>query len=301
MMIESIFFDIQVSKSLLIYLGTVFIVGLLLLWIIRRSLRGIENRGTNFIQRLKVFEPIKTKKPGTKPPKSKRATALQSFSSRFTIVKRIVLITYVVIWLIVFVFPFFGNIPATAVSVFAAVIAAVVGIAARPFLENLIAGVVITFSRQFKTGDTVLIDDDYGTVEDITITHSVVKLWNWKRLIIPNNRMLNKEMISYTSKDSFIWTHIEFWVSYDADIDLVEKLALDIASKSEYKSGETGVKFWVMEMAKEGIKCWVTLWTNKPTNNWYAKIEIRHSLIKELKKHGMITHTVQYKKVNERD
>src|SRR6056297_2651656 len=106
MMIESIFFDIQVSKSLLIYLGTVFIVGLLFLWIIRRSLRCIKNRGTNFIQRLKVFEPIKTKKPVTKPPKSKRAKALQSFSSRFTIVKRIVLISYITIWLIVFVFPF---------------------------------------------------------------------------------------------------------------------------------------------------------------------------------------------------
>jgi small-conductance mechanosensitive channel len=298
MIVSDLFFDINISKSLLVYLGSVFAGGLILLWIIRRSLRSIENRGTNFIQRLKVFEPIKTKKPKTKQPKSQRAKALQSFSSRFTIVKRIILISYLIIWFIIFVFPFFGGIPATVVSVLAAVLAAVVGIAARPFLENLIAGVVITFSRQFKTGDTVLIDQEYGTVEDITITHSIVKLWNWKRLIIPNSRMLNKEMVSYTTKDSYIWAHVEFWVSYETDIELVEKLSLEIANNCEYKHGESGVKFWIMEMAKEGIKCWVTLWTNSPTNSWYAKIQVRSNLIKEMKKHGIKTHGIQYNKTN---
>jgi small-conductance mechanosensitive channel len=173
----------------------------------------------------------------------------------------------------------------------AAILAAVIGIAARPFLENLISGIVITFSRQFRTGDTVLIDGkDYGTVEDITITHSVIKLWDWKRLIIPNGKMLNKELVSYTTKDSYIWASTEFWVAYDSDIDKVRSIAIDVASDSKYLATRERPKFWVMALEKDGIKCWVCAWTKSPTDSWYLKIDVRQKLIKKLQEHGIQPH-----------
>jgi len=275
----------------LFYLVIVFFVGLIILQLIRHRLRTVEKKGTSFIGKLKIFDPVRTKAPFTRSPRTQKENAIQRFEQRFTIIRRTVLIIYVLVWLFVLVFPFIGHISATVVSLIAAILAAVIGIAARPFLENLISGIVITFSRQFRTGDTVLIDGkDYGTVEDITITHSVIKLWDWKRLIIPNGKMLNKEMVSYTTKDSYIWASTEFWVAYDSDIEKVRSIAIEIASDSKYLATRERPKFWVMGLEKDGIKCWVCAWAKSPTDSWYLKIDVRQRLIKQLQEHGIKPH-----------
>ncbi|MFP4621896.1 MAG: mechanosensitive ion channel family protein, partial [Bacteroidales bacterium] len=281
------------SPHVVFYEILVFGIGLIILQIIRRTLKNVKNRGESFISRLRFFEAVRSKGP-FKSVKKQRENALEGYTQRFSIIRRTILIFYVLLWLLILLIPFFGRISATFVSIIAAILAAVIGIAARPFLENLIAGVVITFSRQFRVGDTVLLENQYGTVEDITITHTVIKLWDWKRLIIPNSSMLNKEMVSYTTKDSYLWTHVEFWISYEADLFKVEEIALDAASKSLHFA-KTGVpRFWIMEMAKEGIKCWVVAWTLTPAESWYLKIDIRKRLIQEFKKHGIKTHSYNF-------
>ncbi|KXB08419.1 hypothetical protein AKJ55_01055 [candidate division MSBL1 archaeon SCGC-AAA382M17] len=276
----------------------VFFIGLFILLFIRRSLKSVKNRGESFISKLRFFEAVKTK-VAFKSDKKQKEKALEGYNQRFSIIRRTILIIYVLIWILILITPLFDRISATFVSVIAAIIAAIIGIASRPFLENLIAGVVITFSKQFRVGDTVLIDNHYGTVEDITITHTVIKLWDWKRLVIPNNAMLNKEMVSYTTKDSYLWAHVEFWISYDADIFKVEEIALDAASRSLHFA-RTGVpRFWIMEMDKEGIKCWVAAWALTPTEAWYLKIDVRKRLIQEFKKNGIKTHAFNLDGVNE--
>ena len=282
--------ELGFSPHLIIHFVLTLTIGFLVLQVIRRSLRGFEERGTSFIDRLKFFEAVKSK-AHIRSARKQKERAIKGYTQRFSIIRRMILIIYVIIWLMTLMTPFFGAVSATFISLFAAATAAVVGIAARPFLENLIAGVVITFSRQFRVGDTVLIDKDYGTVEDITITHTVIKLWDWKRLIIPNSQMLSKEMISYTTKDSYLWAYVEFWVDYDADILTVEEIALDAAQRSLHFAREGVPRFWIMEMAREGIKCWVAAWTKSPTDSWYIKIDIRTRLIQEFKKRGIKTHS----------
>ncbi|MGM0531211.1 MAG: mechanosensitive ion channel family protein [Bacteroidota bacterium] len=282
--------EVGLNPNVVFYELLVFFIGLLVLRIIRRSLKNVRNKGESFISRLRFFEAVRTKAP-FKSVKKQREKALEGYAQRFSIIRKTIVVIYVVIWLLIMATPLFGNISATFVSIIAAILAAIIGIAARPFLENMIAGVVITFSRQFRVGDTVLIDDQYGTVEDITITHTVIKLWDWKRLVIPNSSMLSKEMVSYTTKDSYIWAHVEFWISYETDIFKVEEIALDAASRSLHFA-RTGVpRFWVMEMAREGIRCWVAAWTLTPADAWYLKIDVRKRLIQEFRKQGIKTHS----------
>lgn len=287
--------ELGFDPFLVFYVIIVLLVGLIIFQIIKRSLSSIEKKGTTFIGKLKVFDAVRTKAPFMRSGKSQKDSAIERFEERFTIIKRMVLILFVLVWMFVLTFPFVGKISATFVSLIAAILAAVIGIAARPFLENLISGIVITFSRQFRTGDTVMIDGkDYGTVEDITITHSIVKLWDWKRLIIPNSKMLNKEMISYTTKDSYIWSSVEFWVAYDTDIASLRSMAIDVASNSKYLATRERPKFWIMGMEKEAIKCWVCAWTKSPTDSWYLKIDVRQRLIEAFQKNGIKTHAYRF-------
>ena len=151
---------------------------------------------------------------------------MQKIGQRFTIIERLSIGAIALLWLFFLVLPHLGKVSSTVFSILVGSSAVVVGIAARPFIENLISGIIISFSKPFRTGDTVKLDEQYGIVEDITLTLTIVKIWNWQRYIIPNSQMLNKSFVNYTIKDNDQWKHVEFWVAYDSDLEQVRQIAM---------------------------------------------------------------------------
>jgi small-conductance mechanosensitive channel len=65
----------------------------------------------------------------------------------------------------------------------------IVGFAARSTLGNAVAGVTIAFSQPFRLGDEVELRGERGTVEDITLLFTVIRLWDGKRMIVPNETL----------------------------------------------------------------------------------------------------------------
>ena len=61
----------------------------------------------------------------------------------------------------------------------------VAGIAARPALANLIAGLQIALTQPIRLDDVVIIEGEWGRIEEITATYVVVKIWDQRRLIVP--------------------------------------------------------------------------------------------------------------------
>jgi small-conductance mechanosensitive channel len=57
----------------------------------------------------------------------------------------------------------------------------------------------------------VLVEGFYGTIEDVTLTHTVVKIWDWRRYVIPDARMLSDPFVSASLFDPFVWSSVEFW------------------------------------------------------------------------------------------
>ncbi len=215
---------------------------------------------------------------------------IQGVQSRFTIIKRALTIAILVLWLLAVLVPFIGKIPSTMLSIIIAITTAVVGIAARPLIENMISGIVISFSKQLRVGDTLMMDGQYGTVEDISITHTKIKTWDWKRYIIPNSRMLNKEFANLTLNDSLLWAYLEFSVSYDENLDEVKKIAITVASQSKHHNAQEAPQFWVRSMDKESVVCWIAAWADSPAEAWNLKSDIATMLISEFRKRGIATH-----------
>ncbi|MFP4204410.1 MAG: mechanosensitive ion channel family protein [Opitutales bacterium] len=148
----------------------------------------------------------------------------------------------------------------------------------------------MTFSRQFRVADTVMIDNQYGTIEDITPSHTIIKLWDWRRLIMPNSVMLNKEVINYSTHDSFIWASLEFHVAYDSDLDVVRETAIALARRSRYFVGSENPRLWIRQMNRDSVKCWLAMWTKSPVDAWSIKMEVAEGLIREFRRKGIRTH-----------
>ena len=67
----------------------------------------------------------------------------------------------------------------------------VAGVSARPILENLIAGVQIAFTQPIRLDDAVIVEGDFGRIEQITATYVVVRYWDLRRLVVPLTYFIN--------------------------------------------------------------------------------------------------------------
>ncbi len=273
-----------------VYLITVSIIALIAAVLIPLLIRRFEKVKQKRIQRVGRFTAVATDSPVKGHRRKAIEHAVESVGGRFSIIKRIAVVTVFILWIILVSYPFLGKVPAAALSILISITGVLLGIAARPLIENVIAGIIISFSKLFRLGDTVMLDDAYGTVEDITMTHSVIKIWDWRRYVVPNSRMLTKDVINYTLFDTYVWAHVEFFIAYDADLRRVEDLAIEIAEEQMQEKKYEDPRFWVMGMEKDAIRCWVAAWANSPAEAWTLRAGIRTELVIRLREEGIATH-----------
>jgi small-conductance mechanosensitive channel len=68
----------------------------------------------------------------------------------------------------------------------------VVGLAAQRTIANLLAGIQLAFSQPIKIGDTVIVENEFGWIEEVGLTHVVIKTWDLRRIILPVSHFLEK-------------------------------------------------------------------------------------------------------------
>lgn len=275
------------NPFLITYLVCVTLLGAGVLLRILIGLARAARRNKESVKDRRRFDAVYTDTPLDDPLARARSRALNSIDAQFTVTRRALVPLVLFLTLCALMLPFLQKIPATFVSVAIAAITLVAGIAARPFVENAIAGVVISTSRLINIGDTVKIGEYYGTVEDITATHTSVKIWDWRRFIVPNAEMLRSSFVNYSLYDRFVWASVEFWVSYDADLDRVRELSIASAKSSKRFAGYEEPEFWVMGMDKDGVRCMTAAWADTPADAWMLTHDIRTALVTDLNREGI--------------
>ena len=128
--------------------------------------------------------------------------------------------------------PFLENI-SFAIFASAGFAGLVVGMAAQSSLSNIISGISLAVFRPFGVGDIVTIHDEYGTISDITLGHTVVTTWDNRRLIIPNHIISDEAIINWSISDPTIIWPLDIGIGYDADIDLARSIMIEEAKNHE--------------------------------------------------------------------
>lgn len=101
----------------------------------------------------------------------------------------------------------------------------VLGVAAQKTLGAVIAGIQVSFTQPLRIGDTVTIENEFGSVEDIHLTYVVVKLWDERRLVVPTPRLLEQPFQNWTRQSADILGTVTLQVDYTTPI---EKLRIEL-------------------------------------------------------------------------
>lgn len=106
----------------------------------------------------------------------------------------------------------------------AGVLSVVLGLAARQTLGSVLAGFVVLFSRPFELGDWIVVDEDQGIVQDITIVNTQIKTFDDEIVMIPNDIITSTKVINRSKLDR-LRVSVDVGVDYDTDVERATELA----------------------------------------------------------------------------
>jgi len=271
-----------------IYQIIVLVLGIILVFKVSRQIKRAE---IERIKRLKKYKRYAVASPVTDEDETIQERRIVSVETRFSLLRKIAVPTALCSLLLILIFPYLGSLPKTVISIALTGLGVTLGIACKSPIENFVGGLIISLTQPLRINDTVQIEDEYGIVEDVGITHVVIQLWDYRRLIINNSNLLNKQFINYSLNDKYQWAYIEFYVSLETDLALVETIAKDAASNSPYFADFDDPVFWVMEFGMTAIKCWVAAWAETPGDAWNLRHDVRTKLAKAFQGHNIKMHS----------
>lgn len=135
----------------------------------------------------------------------------------------------------------------------AGVVGIVAGLALQPFLTNLIAGIQIATAQPIRLDDAVIVEGEWGRVEEITSTYVVVKLWDWRRMILPLTYFIQKPFQNWTRDNASLIGTAFLYVDYEAPIDRLRMKLEEIAHASPLWDGDV-VSLQVTEVTERTVQ-----------------------------------------------
>jgi small-conductance mechanosensitive channel len=166
------------------------------------------------------------------------------------------------------------------VSLFASagVAGIVVGLAARPLLSNLIAGLQIAVTQPIRIDDVVIVEGENGTIEEITSTYVVVKIWDLRRMIVPLSYFIEKPFENWTREGAALVGSVYLYVDYGVPVERVREKLQEIVSASKLWDGKVA-KVQVTDAKESVIELRATVSARTSSAAWDLRCETREKLI----------------------
>lgn len=148
-------------------------------------------------------------------------------------VRRLILAVVVLLGVAIATFTSFPSAGATVASLFVAAgfASIVIGMAAQSSLANIFAGMIVSTAQPFRIGDALSIMNEWAWVEDIRLSYTVLKTWDNRRLVIPNQLFLSQSLINYDMMDSSKLCVVYVTISFESDVDKAIEILKDAARR----------------------------------------------------------------------
>jgi small-conductance mechanosensitive channel len=166
------------------------------------------------------------------------------------------------------------------VSLFASAGAAgiIVGLAARPLLSNLFAGVQLAITQPIRLDDAVIVENEWGRVEEITSTYVVVRIWDLRRMIVPLSYFIEKPFQNWTRQTSTLIGSAMVYVDYSAPVATIREELERIVKASKNWNGEV-INLQVTDAKEHTLELRAIMSANSSGAAFDLRCEVREKLI----------------------
>ncbi len=180
----------------------------------------------------------------------------------------------------------------------AGILAMAVGLASQEALSNVIGGLFIIFSRPFKVGDFIKVDDIVtGTIVEITLRHTVIRNIENRMILIPNSKINSSTVINSNFGDTHTCSLVDVGVAYNTDLDramaLIQEVAMDHPllidkrSPEDKKNNVPQVLVRVIELGSSAITLRAWAWADGNANAFVLKCDLLKAIKERFDREGI--------------
>lgn len=154
----------------------------------------------------------------------------------------------------------------------------VIGLAAQKTLGNFIAGIQIAFTQPIRVDDVLVVEGEWGRVEEITLTYVVVRIWDLRRLILPISYFLEKPFQNWTRVSADILGSVFIYADYTVPVEPLRQEFTWILKNSPHWDGKVNV-LQVTDAKEQTVELRALMSAKDSSTAWNLRCEVREKLL----------------------
>ena len=163
--------------------------------------------------------------------------------------------------------------------------AIVAGIAAQSSLANVFAGLQVAFADAIRVDDVVIVEGEYGRIEEITLTYVVVRIWDERRMILPSTYFTNSPFENWTRTASELVGTVELDVDWTVPVDdMREELGRLLQETDLWDGRSSGIQ--VTEATGGLVRVRATASAESAPILWNLRCYLREGLVSWVQQYG---------------
>ena len=167
----------------------------------------------------------------------------------------------------------------TALLASAGIVGIVLGMAAQKTIGTFIAGLQIAITQPIRIDDVVIVEGEWGRIEEVTLTYVVVRIWDLRRLIVPVTYFIEKPFQNWTRQTADLLGTVYIYVDHTVPINTVREQLHTILKESEHWNGKVCV-LQVINTTERAIELRALMSAADASAAWTLRCEVREKLVK---------------------
>ncbi len=208
----------------------------------------------------------------------------RKFTTQFNIMEKIInfLIIIISIGLILMLF---DDVRRIGISLFASagIAGVIIGLAAQRIIGAVIAGIQIAITQPIRIDDVVIVENEWGRIEEITLTYVVINIWDKRRLVVPTTYFFDKPFQNWTRTTSEILGTVFIYTDYHVSFDALREELTRILNSTPLWDRKVNV-LQVTDAKPNGVEIRALVSAKNSPVAWDLRVYVREKLIEFLQK-----------------
>lgn len=166
----------------------------------------------------------------------------------------------------------------TSILASAGIAGIIIGFAAQRSIATLVAGFQIALTQPIRLDDVVIVEGEWGRIEDITLTYVVVQSWDERRLIVPITQFIEQPFQNWTRTSAAILATVFLHVDYRAPLDAVRAELPRILAASPHWNGKVNA-LQVTDAKPHTLELRALASADDASRAWDLRCEVREKLV----------------------
>jgi small-conductance mechanosensitive channel len=171
----------------------------------------------------------------------------------------------------------------TAILASAGIVGIVIGLAAQKTLGTFIAGLQIAISQPIRIDDVVIVENEWGRIEEVTLTYVVVRIWDLRRLIVPITYFIEKPFQNWTRVSADLLGTVFLYVDYTVPVDAIRQELRRLLENSN-KWDKKVCALQVTNATERAVELRALMSAADAPTMWELRCEVREQLITFIQK-----------------